>query len=74
MPSQALLEIDALLDRIATPLARRFTGVFSAETVDRYVHESYTALHRTARITRTCPTPPTSRSRSCRRHRTDRCP
>ena len=56
MPNQTLVDIDALLDRIAAQLAGRFTGVLSAETVDRYVHESYTALHRTARIKTYLPT------------------
>src|SRR4051812_26597208 len=44
MANQALLDVDALLDRIAAHLAGQFTGVFSAETVDRYVHKSYTAF------------------------------
>lgn len=40
----------AILLRISNRLADRFTGVFAAETVERYVFESYTALARTARI------------------------
>lgn len=40
----------ALLTRIAGRLARRFAGVFAAETVERYVYESYTTLLRTAKI------------------------
>ncbi|WP_159619530.1 arsenate reductase ArsC [Arthrobacter zhaoguopingii] len=40
-----------VLQRISTRLGERFTGVFAAETVERYVFESYTALARTARIT-----------------------
>ncbi|RJT96547.1 arsenate reductase ArsC [Arthrobacter frigidicola] len=40
-----------LLQRISTRLADRYTGTFAAETVERYVFESYTALARTARIT-----------------------
>jgi arsenate reductase len=39
-----------VLYRISTRLAERFTGVFTAETVERYVFESYTSLARTARI------------------------
>ncbi|MBJ2122464.1 arsenate reductase ArsC [Arthrobacter sp. MSA 4-2] len=40
-----------LLQRISTRLADKYTGIFAAETVERYVFESYTALARTARIT-----------------------
>lgn len=40
-----------LLRRISERLAERFRGVFAAETVERYVFESYTALARTAKIT-----------------------
>ncbi|MHA7263756.1 arsenate-mycothiol transferase ArsC [Arthrobacter sp. TMN-37] len=40
-----------LLQRISARLADRYTGIFAAETVERYVFESYTALARTARIT-----------------------
>lgn len=47
----ALLIPEALLSRAAADLARRFAGVFSTETVERYVFESYTALRRTAKIT-----------------------
>jgi arsenate reductase len=39
-----------LLRRISERLAERFAGVFAAETVERYVFESYTALARTAKI------------------------
>ena len=39
-----------LLHRISARLADRFSGVFAAETVERYVFESYTALARTAKI------------------------
>ena len=41
---------DAVVTRITRELARRFAGVFSAETVERYVCESYEALERTARV------------------------
>lgn len=46
-----LLMPQALLSRTAEQLARKFEGVFSAETVGRYVFESYTALRRTAKVT-----------------------
>jgi arsenate reductase (thioredoxin) len=39
-----------LLHRISERLAQRFAGIFAAETVERYVFESYTALARTAKI------------------------
>lgn len=39
-----------LLYRISARLGERFTGIFAAETVERYVFESYTALARTAKI------------------------
>jgi arsenate reductase (thioredoxin) len=39
-----------LLHRISERLAERFAGIFAAETVERYVFESYTALARTAKI------------------------
>lgn len=39
-----------VLHRISNRLADRFTGIFAAETVERYVFESYTALARTAKI------------------------
>ncbi len=38
------------LKRLAGDLAARFHGVFAAETVQRYVLESYTALLRTASV------------------------
>ncbi|MBA3744557.1 arsenate reductase ArsC [Sporichthya sp.] len=41
---------EGLLLRIADQLAKRFAGVFAAETVERYVFESYTTLLRTAKI------------------------
>ncbi|MHA7175827.1 arsenate reductase ArsC [Arthrobacter sp. Sr24] len=40
----------AVLERISADLTLKFTGIFAAETVERYVFESYTALARTARI------------------------
>ena len=39
------------LKRLASELSEKFAGIFGAETVERYVLESYTALLRTARIT-----------------------
>lgn len=40
-----------LLHRISERLSERFAGMFAAETVERYVFESYAALARTARVT-----------------------
>ena len=48
--SDGLLDVTAVLTRAAERLSARFTGVFSAETVERYVFESHAALHRTARV------------------------
>ena len=45
----------AVLDRIAEDLAVRFRGVFSVETIERYVTESYALLAERARITRYLP-------------------
>jgi protein-tyrosine-phosphatase len=46
-------ELDVhVLQRTVDDLARTFEGVFSAETIERYVFESYTALARTAKIKR----------------------
>jgi arsenate reductase len=39
-----------VLQRTAAHLAERYEGIFSPETVERYVFESYTTLSRTARI------------------------
>jgi len=49
--SLGLVDNTELLHRISARLGERFAGVFAAETVERYVFESYTALARTARIT-----------------------
>jgi arsenate reductase (thioredoxin) len=38
------------LRRLAEDLSEKFTGTFSAETVERYVLESYTALLRTSKV------------------------
>jgi len=47
----SLLMPHAVLSRAAADLAERYTGVFTPQTVERYVFESYTALRRTARVT-----------------------
>ena len=39
-----------LLRRITGNLTETYRGVFSAETIERYVYESYTALARTAKV------------------------
>jgi arsenate reductase len=49
-PLDGLLHSEQVLTRISEELAARFEGVFTAEMVERYVFESYTALARTARI------------------------
>lgn len=49
--SLGLQDNTELLHRISARLADRFAGIFAAETVERYVFESYTALARTAKIT-----------------------
>ncbi|MGZ0711871.1 arsenate reductase/protein-tyrosine-phosphatase family protein (plasmid) [Coraliomargarita sp. W4R53] len=41
---------EAYLQRLATELAEDYAGTFSAETVQRYVLDSYTALLRTAKV------------------------
>ena len=38
------IEVDPILDRVVQDLSERFQGVFSAETVERYVRESYELL------------------------------
>lgn len=44
-------ELDThVLQRTAAHLAERYAGIFSPETVERYVFESYATLSRTARI------------------------
>lgn len=49
--SLGLQDNTELLHRISARLADRFAGVFAAETVERYVFESYAALARTAKVT-----------------------
>jgi len=51
----SLLMPEAVLSRAAQELSGRFSGVFSPETVERYVFESYTALRRTAKVTNHLP-------------------
>jgi ArsR family transcriptional regulator len=41
---------DRTLTRGVEDLAFRYAGVFNAETIDRYVHESYQTLYRTAHV------------------------
>ncbi|MBE7191357.1 MAG: arsenate reductase ArsC [Gordonia polyisoprenivorans] len=45
-----LLMPQAALSRTAERLSERYVGVFSPQTVERYVFESYTALRRTSKI------------------------
>lgn len=49
-PLHGLRNDDPVLTRIAQQLADRFTGIFAAETVERYVFESYAALARTSKV------------------------
>lgn len=46
-----LLDAQGALRGVSGDLSRRFVGVFSAETVDRYVRESYAMLAESARVT-----------------------
>jgi len=49
--STSTSELDThVLTRTAAHLAERYEGIFSPETVERYVFESYATLSRTARI------------------------
>ena len=48
--SLGLLDNTEVLHRISQRLADRYAGTFTAETVERYVFESYTALARTAKV------------------------
>lgn len=47
----SLLNTEHVLHSIAEDLSNRFAGIFAAETVDRYVFESYTVMARTSTIT-----------------------
>ncbi len=55
MPDLDIETTERLLRRASADLVARFSGVFGAETIDRYVHESYQALHRTSAITQFLP-------------------
>jgi len=46
---------DGILARISADLSTRFAGTFAAETVDRYVRESYALLAEQSRTTRYLP-------------------
>ncbi|WP_154792328.1 arsenate reductase ArsC [Occultella kanbiaonis] len=46
-----LLSADHVLHGIAGDLTTRFEGTFTAETIERYVFESYAALARSAKVT-----------------------
>ncbi|MEV1128526.1 metalloregulator ArsR/SmtB family transcription factor [Agromyces sp. NPDC049794] len=46
---------DEVLERVASDLSARFAGVFSRETVERYVRESHDLLAERAHITRHLP-------------------
>jgi protein-tyrosine-phosphatase len=45
-----LVSDEQVLHRVAEKLTGRFAGIFAAETVERYVFESYTALARSSKI------------------------
>lgn len=51
VPLPELLMPQTQLQRDARELARHYEGVFSPQTVERVVFESYAALRRTARVT-----------------------
>lgn len=50
LPGLAWDNADHTLGRGIEDLAFRYAGSFSTETIDRYVHESYQTLYRTAQI------------------------
>ncbi|WP_018295698.1 three-helix bundle dimerization domain-containing protein [Corynebacterium lubricantis] len=55
-PETSLDTLDTrILQRAVTDLAKKYEGIFSAETVERYVYESYATLSRTARIRKYLP-------------------
>lgn len=55
-PGRAIVRAQAAaLDRVAADLARTFRGVFSEQTVSRYVHDSYDLLARRARVAQHLP-------------------
>ena len=53
--SRGTVMADGVLERISTDLAGRFAGVFGAETVERYVRESYALLAENSRNARYLP-------------------
>ncbi|WP_448808086.1 metalloregulator ArsR/SmtB family transcription factor [Agromyces bauzanensis] len=56
LPSDAATPAsDEVLERVASDLSARFAGVFSPETVERYVRESHELLAERAHITRHLP-------------------
>jgi hypothetical protein len=55
IPEHAVQDLDHMLGQIAARLSSRFTGVFSPETVERHVFESYIELHHGFRIHRHLP-------------------
>ncbi|GAA4368900.1 metalloregulator ArsR/SmtB family transcription factor [Agromyces bauzanensis] len=54
-PDAAAPASDEVLERVASDLSARFAGVFSPETVERYVRESHELLAGRAHITRHLP-------------------
>ena len=51
-----LSSVELVLAHMADELAERFAGIFALETIERYVHESYAALYRTAKVKTHLPT------------------
>ena len=49
-PTPGLLSPEHVLGRVVDDLTARFDGIFAAETVHRYVFDTYTALGRTSKI------------------------
>ena len=50
LPELDIVAAEHLLSKAVGDLSAQFAGVFSRETVDRHVHESYQALYRTASV------------------------
>lgn len=50
IPTLNAQSAEHLLSRSVVDLSHRFAGVFSPETVDRYVHGSYQSLYRTGAL------------------------
>jgi len=50
VPGLGINTAEHVLARTSSDLATKFVGVFSPETVHRYVHESYQSLYRTAKV------------------------